>query len=172
MNPNARKLALTAHVVSSVGFLGAVAVFLALSIGGLVLQDQLSVRAAYVAMDMTAWWVILPLCIGTLVTGVISSVGTTWGLVRYYWVAIKLVITVLSTILLLVHMQPIAHVATAAADASWSGANLHATRVQLVANAAAASLALLVATALSIYKPRGMTPHGWRKQREPVPAPR
>ena len=35
-----------------------------------------------------------------------------------------------------------------------------------MADASAAVLALLVATTLSVYKPRGVTPYGWRKQRE------
>ena len=56
MTPAMRKFVLTAHITSSVGWLGAVAAFLALSIAGLTSPDTQRVRAAYLAMDMT--WVV------------------------------------------------------------------------------------------------------------------
>jgi hypothetical protein len=56
MRPRLRKFALTAHVTSSVGWLGAVAGFLALAVAGLTSQDAQMVRAAYLAMDLTAQW--------------------------------------------------------------------------------------------------------------------
>lgn len=46
MTARVRKLALTAHITFSVGWLGAVAGFLALSIAGLVSQDDEMVRGA------------------------------------------------------------------------------------------------------------------------------
>ena len=164
MAPGLRKFALTAHVAISVGFLGAVAGFLVLAVAGLASDDIQRVRAAYVAMDLTAWSIIVPLCFASLLTGLIQSLGTRWGLFRYYWVLIKLLMTVVATIVLLVHMQPIGHLARSAA--TLSGGDLMGMRVQLVANAGAALLVLIVATALSIYKPRGMTAYGWRKQIE------
>jgi hypothetical protein len=64
-------------------------------------------------------------------------------------------------------MQPIGHLADAAARATLSGGDLQGMRVQLVANAAAAILVLLVTTALSVYKPAGLTPYGQRKLHGP-----
>jgi hypothetical protein len=165
MSPGVRQFALTAHVVLSVGWLGAVGVFLALAVAGLTSADPEVVRAAYLATDVITWYVIVPLAFAALVSGVVQSLGTTWGLVRHYWVLAKLLITVLATILLLVHTQPIAIVASAAAE----GPLTHAERplqVQLLGDAAAALIALLVATTLSVYKPRGVTRYGWRKQQE------
>ena len=54
-----------------------------------------------------------------------------------------------------------------------SGADLGGLRIQLVTYAGAALLVLLVATALSMYKPRGWTRYGWRKHHEQrtVPQP-
>lgn len=60
MTPYVRKFALTAHVTSSVGWLGAVAVFLALAIAGLTSKDAQMVRAAYLAMELTTRFVIVP----------------------------------------------------------------------------------------------------------------
>ncbi len=166
MTPRLRKFALTAHVTASVGWLGAVAGFLALAIAGLTSKDAQMVRAAYLGMELTAWFVIVPLSLASPLTGLVMSLGTTWGLFRHYWVLIKLLITVLATLLLLVHMQPVGHLARVVAETTLSKGELGGLRVQLVADAGAAAVALLVATVLSVYKPRGMTPYGWRKQHE------
>lgn len=166
MKPSLRKLALTAHVVASVGWLGAVAAFLALAVVGLASGDELTVRACYLAMDLTAWYVIVPLSLAALATGLVQSLGTDWGIFRHYWVIAKLLITVASTLLLLLHMQPIGHLAEAAAAAALSGDDLRPMRVELARNAALALVALLVATGLSVYKPRGVTPYGRRKHRK------
>ncbi|MFK0112132.1 hypothetical protein [Streptomyces sp. NPDC091217] len=159
-----RKLALTAHVASSVGWLGSVAAFLALAVAGLSGQDTERVRGAYAAMDVTGWYVIVPLAFASLLTGLVQSLGTAWGLFRHYWVLMKLVLTLVATFLLLLHMQVAHRVADAAARGTWSGAELGGMRAQLAFDAAAAVVVLLTTTALSVYKPRGITRHGWRMQ--------
>jgi hypothetical protein len=166
MPPRVRKFALTAHVSSSVGWLGAVGGFLALAVAGLTSEDVQMVRAAYLAMDVTTWFVIVPLAIASLVTGLVVSLGSTWGLFRHYWVLMKLVITILATILLLVHTHPIAVLAAIAKQSTPYGADVRPLQIQLVADAGLALMALLVATTLGVYKPRGITRYGWRKQRE------
>jgi hypothetical protein len=165
-SPWLRKAALTAHVTASLGWFGAVAAFLALAIQGIRSRDPMSVRAAYIAMDMTAWAVIVPLCVATLVTGVVQALCTTWGMFRHYWVIAKLVLTVPASAILLLHMQPIGHLADLASAGALAAGDDRRIRIQLIANAAAALTVLLVTTALSIYKPRGVTPYGQRKQRE------
>lgn len=162
MTPGVRKLALTAHVSASVGWLGAVASFLALAIAGLTSVNGQMVRAAYLAMELTTWFVIVPLSFASLVTGLVQSLGTSWGLFRHYWVVAKLLLNILATTILLVHTQPISRVAAAAADTAFSRTDLGALRIRLVADAGAALFALLVATVLSVYKPVGVTPFGRR----------
>ncbi|MGH3764806.1 MAG: DUF2269 domain-containing protein [Pseudonocardiaceae bacterium] len=166
MTPRLRKLALTAHVTSSVGWLGAVAAFLALAIIGLTSQDTQIVRGVYPAMTAIGWFVLVPLSLACLLTGLIQALGTPWGLFRHYWVLFKLLINLVATILLLVHVQVASQVADAVAQTSLSSGDLVAMRIQLVADSGAALLVLLVAVTLSIYKPRGLTRYGWRKQRE------
>ena len=166
MTSGAHRVALTAHVISSVGWCGAVAAFLALAVAGLSSQDAQMVRGAYLAMELTGWFVIVPLSLASLLTGVVLSLGTTWGLFRHYWVLAKIVMTIPAIALLLLHMQPISRVARVAAETTLTGAGLGGLRIQLVAYAAAALVVLLVATVLSTYKPRGWTRYGWRKQQE------
>jgi hypothetical protein len=172
MTPGLRKFALTAHITSSVGWLGAVTAFLALAVAGLTSHDAQLVRAAYLAMELAGWFVIVPFGIATLVTGLVQALGTPWGLFRHYWVVFKLLITIVSTALLLVHMQPTTRLAERAAATALSGSDLRSVRIQLVGDAGAALLALLVATALSVYKPLGMTPYGQRRSAHGVEAER
>jgi hypothetical protein len=171
MTPGIRKFALTTHVASSVGWLGAVAAFLALAIAGLGSLDTQIVRAAYLAMHLTTWFVIVPLSMAALLTGIVQSLGTPWGLFAHYWVVTKLLLTVLATIILLVHTQPIDLVAAVAAQTTLGPGDLRQLRMQLVGDACAALFVLLVTTALSVYKPWGMTSYGLRRQNE-VPSSR
>jgi hypothetical protein len=162
---------LTAHVTSSVGFLGAVAAFLALAAAGATGGDAQMVSAFSLAMELITSFVIVPMCLGSLLTGVAQSLMTPWGLFRHYWVVVKLVLTVLSTIVLLVHMKPTSYLARIAAGTEGSSADLTGLRFQLMIAAGAALFVLLTATALSIYKPRGMTPYGWRRRHDKVAQP-
>jgi hypothetical protein len=166
MTPGLRKFVLTSHVTSSVSWLGAVAAFLALAIAGLRGQDGETVRAVYIAMHLTTWFVIVPLSLAALLTGLVQSLGTTWGLFRHYWIVAKLWLTVLATGLLLLHTQPIGRVAAVARDRMLSSSDLRQLRIQLVADAGAALFVLLITTALSVYKPWGMTAYGLRRQNE------
>jgi uncharacterized membrane protein len=164
MRPNVRKFVRTAHIIFTVGWIGAVAGFLALAIAGLTSQDTQLVQASYLAMDLIARFIIVPLSlIPLLLTGPILSLGTPWGLFRHYWIIVKLVINILSTLILLVHLRPIQYMARVAGDGTLSSADRGA-QIQLVVAAGAGLLALLVATGLAVYKPRGMTAYGWRKQ--------
>ena len=101
MSPGLRRIALTAHVTSSVGWLGAVLVFLGLAVVGLTHQDAPTVRGAYLVMEPAAWYVLVPLAVASLLTGLVQSLGTAWGLFRHYWVLFKLVITIFATLVLL-----------------------------------------------------------------------
>ena len=65
-------------------------------------------------MELVGWTVLVPLAIGSLVTGVLISLTTPWGLFRHYWVLISLGLTVLATAILISHMPGVsttAHIA-------------------------------------------------------------
>jgi hypothetical protein len=164
MRPGLRKFALTVHVTVSVGWLGAVACFLVLAVIGLTSQDAQTVRGTYLLMEPAAWLVLVPLAFASLLTGLVQSLGTHWGLFRHYWVLFKLFINVFATLILLIYMETFRLMAEVAADPT--------VDLALVRNASPlihsilALLVLLVATTLSVYKPRGITPYGWRKQHD------
>jgi len=138
MPPGLRKVTLTTHITSSIGWFGATACFLALALAGMTSPDRELVRAAYLVMSVTTWFVIIPLALVGLLTGVVSSLFTRWGLFRYYWVLLKLVITVLATLILLVHTRPIDLLATASAKTAVVGAGLHGAQLEMVIASGAA----------------------------------
>jgi len=170
--PRLRKFALTAHVVSSIGWLGAVAVFLALSIVGLTSQDAQVVRAAYLAMESIGWLVLVPLSVASLLTGLVQALGTKWGLFRHYWVLAKLLINVGATIVLLLYMQTLSHLAGIAGATMSSGGFGGLRNPSPLLHAGVALLLLLMAATLSVYKPPGLTRYGRRQQeRRTAPQP-
>lgn len=161
MLPRLRKVVLTAHVVTSVGWLGAVMAYLVLDITAATSQDVRTLRAVYLAMELTVCYVIVPLAVATVFIGIINALGTPWGLVRHYWVLTKLLLTLAATTVLLIETQTVsalAEQATSTADPR----DLPGTLPHSVGGI----LVLLTTTVLSVFKPRGLTRYGWRKQRE------
>src|ERR671918_2401796 len=150
MTPRVRKFALTAHVASSVGWLGAIAGFLALAVVGLTSQDAQTVRGAYLVMEPAAWFVLVPLAFASLLTGIVQSLGTTWGLFRHYWVLFKLLIAVFVTIILLIYMETFSSMGGVAADPSADLGVVRNASPRL--HAVLALLVLLVATVLAVFK--------------------
>ncbi|ASP56671.1 hypothetical protein U8C40_38745 (plasmid) [Sinorhizobium medicae] len=163
MPPRLRKITLIAHIVSSVGSLGAVAGFLALAIAGLSSENDQVMRSVYIATELVARSVIVPLVFASLVTGLVQSLGTTWGLFRHYWVLAKLLLTIFTAVVLMLQMSGIAHVAAVAADPGFASTDVPGLRRSLVAHAAGGLIVLLVTTTLSVLKPRGLTRYGWRR---------
>jgi hypothetical protein len=110
MKPRLRKFTLTIHVTASVGWLGAVAAYLAPAVAGVASEDAQMLRAAYVAMDLIARFVITPLSLAALITGLLQSLGTEWGLFRYYWIVVKFVLTIAAVVILLLHIPTVSRV--------------------------------------------------------------
>jgi hypothetical protein len=168
LTSGARKLLLTAHVTSSLGWMGAVACYLTLAVAGLVSLQNETVQGVYVAMNLISWFVIVPLGITTPATGIVQALGTPWGLTRRYWVVTKLVVTLPCSIVLLAHMLPTIQLAQAAMHGQVAGDALHDLRVQLVADSAVALVALVFAATLGVVKPKGLTEHGAQLRGEDV----
>jgi hypothetical protein len=163
LTPPLRKFVLAVHITCSVGWIGAVVAYLVLGVSAVTSSDAQTVRAAWIAMELTGWFAIVPLALAALLTGLIISLGTVWGLFRHYWVLISFGLTVLATIVLLFHMPTVSAMTEMARVADGThlsrlGGDLFHPSVGL--------LVLLVITVLNIYKPRGVTPYGWRKQQE------
>ena len=158
-----RKFALAAHLTFSVGWIGTVVAYLALGVAAVTSQDTQTVRAVWIAMELTGWYVIVPLALASLLTGLVMALGTKWGLFRHYWVLISLLLTILATVVLLLHMPDVSVLADVAQEAE--GASLDELGGDLL-HPGLGLVVLLVIQVLNVYKPRGMTRYGWRKQQE------
>lgn len=170
MSPRTRKVTLTAHLVSSLGWLGALLVFLAHAVLSWSSPDAGVARGAAFAMDLSAWYVILPLAIATLATGVLLALGTSWGLLRHYWVFFKLALTVVATGVLLSKLGPISDLAQSAARTAFTPTSFADLRLSMVLNAAGGLVILLGAALLAVFKPAGSTlfhPNGATPLRAP-----
>jgi hypothetical protein len=165
MSPSLRKFAFAVHVTLSVGWIGAVAAYMALDVAAATSRDAQTLRAAYLGMELIARKVIVPLAIASLLTGLVMSLGTRWGLFRHWWVLISLLLTVIATVVLLVETQTIRYLADRAADPTTSVDNLRALGSTLV-HSVGGMVVLLAVLVLNVYKPRGMTGYGWRKHNQ------
>ena len=179
MSPGVRKLALTVHLTSSLGWIGAVIAYLALGLSARNSEDAQTILSAWIAMELTGWYVIVPLAIASFVTGLVMSLATPWGLFRHYWVVISLALTLLSVVVLLLHMPSVTAITdslraagtggiaavVAPAEHSGRGGGRGARGGDLF-HPSVGLVVLLIVTALNVYKPRGLTPYGWRKQQE------
>ena len=161
MSPSVRKPALATHLAFSVGWVGAVVAYLALGIAAVSTEDPETVRAAWVGMEVTGWYAVVPLAVGSLLTGTAMALGSRWGLFRHYWVLFSFALTALSTLVLLVHMPDVSTQARVARGADV--ATLQSLGGDLLHPALGLGV-LLTILALNVYKPPGLTRYGWRKQ--------
>ena len=162
MPPRTRKLVLATHLTCSVGWLGAVAAYLALDVTVATSEDPEVVRAAWIAMGLIVAWAIVPLAFGSLLTGLVMALGTRWGLFRHWWVLISFLLTVVATVVLLSETGVIAEAAALAANARVPDQQLLALPSTLP-HSVGGLVVLLVIQVLNVFKPQGLTPYGWRK---------
>ncbi|NUS84279.1 MAG: DUF2269 domain-containing protein [Streptomyces sp.] len=156
----ARRALLVVHVVVSVGWLGLTLCLLALGIAGAASGSADTAEAAYRAMKIFGDWLIAPISLASLLSGVALSLGTPWGLARYRWVYIKFWLTVPAAGASIFALR--AEIASAAGDAS-AGRAVPST-VDLVIAPSVALGVYLFLTAISVLKPWGLTARGRRWQ--------
>jgi hypothetical protein len=157
--PRSRKALLAAHVASSVGWFGAVLAYLVLDLAATFGQNIANVRAGFTAMALILLYGIVPLALATVLIAVLLALGTAWGLYRHYWVLIKLLLTLFATTILLLETRAINTMAIIAG----TGADPRELPGSLP-HSIGGALVLLTILILAIYKPIGLTRHGWRKQ--------
>jgi hypothetical protein len=163
MSPPVRQFALFIHLTCSVGWIGAVLAYLGLGVSAVSSESAATVRGAWIAMEVVGWYVLVPLAVGSWLTGLVMAIGTKWGLFRHWWVLLAFVLTTLAAAVLVTHMPDVSSVAESvrtAGDAEvkgYGGDLFHAVL----------ALGLLLSIqVLNLYKPPGMTRYGWRKSNE------
>jgi len=148
-----RKLLLTVHVATTVSVLGTDLVLLVLGLASLSSADP---RTIYPAAYLVGAWLVAPLAVLSLTTGLLLGALTQWGLFRYWWVTIKLAITTVLTGVVLFVLVPRLGAAAEAVSGPTSGLLTSVGRLPLVIAPAIASTLLMLMVVLAIFKP------GWR----------
>lgn len=106
LTPTTHKLLLSLHIVASVGWLGLNVGNLALAVTGLTTDDPGTQHAAFGAMYLVGGTLLIPVSLLALSSGVLLGITTKWGLVRYRWVLVKLVLTVTAVLLIPLSLLP------------------------------------------------------------------
>ena len=148
-----RKLLLTVHVVATVSVLGTDLVLLALGLSGLSGADP---RTMYPAAHLVSARLVAPLAVLSLSTGLLLGILTPWGLLRYWWVTIKLAITAILTGMVLFVLVPQLGAAAEAVTGPVPRVLTSGERLPFVIAPAVASTLLALNVVLAIFKP------GWR----------
>jgi hypothetical protein len=167
MSASLRKFALIIHITTSVGWIGSVFAYLALVLAAIIKSDNLTLLSAWLMMEVLGYFMILPLGIASLLTGLIMSLGTKWGLFKHYWVLLSLGLTLFALAILYQHLPTISGFAVIASE--FESGHLEHLRAGLsgeLFHAGLGVMVLIVIQVLNVYKPRGLTPYGWRKQQE------
>ena len=136
--------------------------YLALAFAVPPARDPEVVRAAWIGMELVGWCAVVPLAASSLLTGLVLGAVTRWGLLRHYWVVISLVGTAPLTAVLAFHMPDV----SAQADMARPADDVHLLAMGTdIAHALIGLVLLLAILVLDLFKPKGLTRYGWRKDR-------
>ncbi len=158
----ARRLTLLVHIAASLSWIGVDLVMLVLALTGLTSNDPQLVSACYVALHRFALVLLLPIGLLALGTGLLLGWGTRFGVLRYWWVVVKLLLNIVLTVLVLVALRPSLDEAarqSARIDASLLD-RLGPASSNLMFPPVVSTVALLFAAVLGVYKPWGRTARG------------
>ncbi|MFJ9692761.1 DUF2269 domain-containing protein [Kitasatospora sp. NPDC101183] len=159
LSPAARKYAVIAHIVSSVGWLGLMLCLLTLGATGLLTDSADTLRSAYRAMPLLGDVLVLPLSLLALLTGLVLSLGTPWGLFRYRWVAVKFWLTLAaataSIFALTTRLHEAARLAARHPTGTIADMDLGFTRYNVVIIPSIALTVYVTCVVLSVLKPSG-----------------
>ncbi|MEV4944493.1 DUF2269 domain-containing protein [Streptomyces sp. NPDC053755] len=146
----ARRALLVLHIAVSVSWLGLSVGLLALGITAYTTGDHSLTHAAYRSMDVFGDWLLAPVALSTLVSGLVLSLGTPWGLARHRWIWIKFWMTLVTAAATVFALRPeIDHAAAVGTP-----------DISLVAAPTVSTAAYLFMTTISVLKPFGPTRRG------------
>ncbi|MGW0826003.1 DUF2269 domain-containing protein [Streptomyces sp. NPDC002845] len=156
LSRRSRRAFLVVHVSASASWLGLTLGLLALGATAATTASAVTVEASVRAMKLFADWLLLPVAFLTLLTGLVLSLGTPWGLARHRWVYTKFWLTLATTTATLFALRPGVNSAVTAVTAGEplpdAGDVLFGPVVSLSA--------YIFMTVISILKPWGLTRRG------------
>jgi hypothetical protein len=161
-----RSSLLTVHVAASAGWLGLDGALVVLEVIGLNSADPALRTGISVAMTAIACWVLIPLVVASLCTGLVLGLGTSWGLARHWWLVAKsgiaAVLAATGVALMLPRLSQV-----------FAGEG-EPIQLRMLALRSFALVLLLIATGISVVKPWGKTRLSWSRKpqtKTAIPAP-
>jgi hypothetical protein len=150
-----RRTLLTVHILASAAWIG-IDVIVAVLVGtGWFASDTELRSLAYRALATFVVWPMLVSGLLCLATGLLLGLGTRWGLVRYWWVLVKLVLNVVLCTLIIVVLQPGMADVAAYGDELLTGTPSTDRVEQLFFPPVVSLTCLTLATVLAVVKPWG-----------------
>jgi hypothetical protein len=163
---------LVLHVISGIGWMGVDIALFVLLMTARSTDDPIVVISGFSAIRMIVPIAVPPLSISIIITGLILGLGSRWGLVRYWWVLVKLLLSLVMVVLVFVSLVPgvndIAVRFTPDMSADAVRASLGTIPTMLLFPPVVSFLMLGVATVLSIFKPWDRTPWSLESSRRPI----
>lgn len=150
-----RKAFLLLHIVSAGAWIG-IDVVLGVLVGVILLsEDAPTIAVSYQALELFAVWPLLIAGVSCLASGVALGMVTRYGLVRYWWVVVKLLLNVVLVLLVAFALRPTMLGAADTGRMIAEGAPVVVVTSELFAPPIVSTLALLFAFVLSVFKPWG-----------------
>lgn len=150
LSPRGRKTIKVVHIIAAVGLLGEVWVLVALNVYATLTTDTELARSAYRLMGVLVFVGGIPLSMTALLAAITLGIGTRWGLVRHYWVFVKLLLLISVILCGMIFFQP-----ASMADAIERGSLSTAHQWRQVVVVASQLVMLVTATVLAVFKPWG-----------------
>lgn len=164
LSRSSRRVLVVFHVVASVGWLGVTLGLLALAVAGVTSDSPAETEAAFRSMKVFGDWLIIPLSLSALVTGLVLALGTPWGLARHRWVLTKFWLTLATAALSAFSLRAGINEVAAQAAAGEEVAN----KANVIIPPAVSLATYVFITAISVLKPWGPTGRGRRHRRQVV----
>lgn len=152
----ARKAVLTAHLLSGAAWFGIDLALGILVVTALVTDDPRTAGMALQAVELFAVWPMFGASILCLASGVVLGIGGRYGLIRYWWVAVKLGVNVLMSTLIVVALRPGIGEAASIGQRLMAGDPTAALPSDLLYPVSVAPSLLIAAYLLSVFKPWGL----------------
>jgi|Tabmets5t2r1_1033131.scaffolds.fasta_scaffold13168_1 Predicted integral membrane protein (DUF2269) len=168
LSASARKLTLTIHIISAIGWIGVDFVLFVFAFTGLTSDDPSTIAICYQAIEMFAVVLLVPLGLLSLATGLLLGWGSKYGILRYHWVLWKLILNLVLTTLVVVLLRPGVNEAADLVTESPGTIpdQLEQARANLIFPPTVSITVLTFATVLAVYKPWGRTGYGRRRLEE------
>lgn len=156
MGRRLRRTVLVAHILAAGTWVG-VDVMVAVLVYLGQTADTATAGLAYRSLGTFVVWPMLGAALTTLATGLALGLGTKWGLIRYWWVLVKLVITIALTLLILFALHPGLPEAVEYGEQLAAGTTPTGNVSDLVFPPIVSLTALSLAATLSVFTPWGRT---------------